>query len=102
MKTTDWKLGSGEQVETIFQKREEGLKITPLNRIPPALPAGVVYFEIVRNPEYWKDVVRTRTLGLRFKLDRGKFLSPQMLALTSPTTERTVNLQFAVFVVKSR
>jgi len=73
-----------------------------LNRIPPALPAGVVYFEIVRNPEYWKDVVRTRTLGLRFKLDRGKFLSPQMLALTSPTTERTVNLQFAVFVVKSR
>lgn len=102
MKTTDWKLGSGEQVETIFQKREEGLKITPLNRIPPALPAGVVYFEIVRSPEYWKDVVRTRTLALRFKLDRGRFLSSQMLALTSPTSERTINLQFAVFVVKNR
>lgn len=102
MGTTDWKLGSGEQVETIFQRREEGLRLTPLNRIPPALPAGVVYFEIVRTPEYWKDVVRTRTLGLRFKLEKGKFLSAQMLALTSPTTARTINLQFAVFVVKNR
>jgi type VI secretion system protein ImpJ len=102
MKTSDWKLGSGEQVESIFRNAEEGLKISPLNRIPTALPSGVVYFEIVRTPAYWKDVVRTRTLGLRFKLDRGKFLSSQMLALTSPTTLRTVNLQFAVFVVKSR
>lgn len=102
MRISDWKLGSGEQVETIFRNAEEGLKITPLNRIPTALPSGVVYFEIIRTPAYWRDVVRTRTLGLRFKLDRGKFLSSQMLALTSPTTQRTVNLQFAVFVVKGR
>ena len=52
-----------------------------LSRIPPALPGGYVYFEMVRHPEYWKDVVNTRTLGLRIKLEqRGKFLSPQMLA----------------------
>jgi len=102
MRSTDWKLGSGEQVETIFKTGNAGLSMKPLNRIPPALPGGVVYFEIVRHPEFWKDVVRTRTLGLRFKLERGKFLSAQMLALTSPTTQNSVNLQFAVFVVKNR
>lgn len=100
IRSTDYKLGSGDQVEAIFKSGGAGLGMTPLMRVPPALPGGVVYFEIVRNPEDWKDVVRTRTLGLRFKLERGRFLSPQMLALTSPTTGRTVNLQFAVFVVK--
>ena len=101
MRITDWKLGSGEQVEQIFLRAGEGLKMRPLNRIPPALPEGIVYFEVERNPVYWKDVVRTHTLGLRFKLERGKFLSPRMLALTSPRTGQTVNLQFAVLVVKS-
>ena len=56
---------------------------------------------MVRHPEYWKDVVNTRTLGLRIELEQpGKFLSPQMLALYYPTTQRTYNLQVAVFVVK--
>ena len=98
---TDWKLGSGDQVDTIFTKALEGLKMKALSRIPPALPGGYVYFEMVRHPEYWKDVVNTRTLGLRIKLEqRGKFLTPQMLALYYPTTQRTYNLQVAVFVVK--
>jgi type VI secretion system protein ImpJ len=100
MRLTDWKLGSGEQVEEIFKRAARGLEMRPLNRIPPALPAGVVYFEIVREPNYWRDVVRTRSLGLRFKSERCKFLSERMLALTHPQTRRTVSLQFTVFVVK--
>ena len=63
----DWKLGSADEVETIFKRAEEGLRMEPLNRIPPALPMGFVYFNIVRHPTYWKDVVRTQTLGLRFR-----------------------------------
>jgi type VI secretion system protein ImpJ len=100
MRMTDWKLGSGEQVEEIFRAAAKGLEMRPLNRIPAALPAGVVYFELVREPNYWRDVVRTRSLGLRFKSERCKFLSQRMLALTNPQTKRTMNLQFAVFVVK--
>ncbi len=100
MNMTNWKLGSGEQVEEIFRGGAGGLKMKPLNRIPPALPAGVVYFEIDRSPNYWRDVVRTQSLGLRFKLERGKFLSNTTFALTNPKTQQTVNLQFAVFVVK--
>lgn len=98
--TINWKLGSGEQVEEIFKGGASGLKMRPLNRIPNALPAGVVYFEIDRSPVYWRDVVRTFSLGLRFKLERGRFVSQTIFALTNPKTQRTVNLQFAVFVVK--
>lgn len=96
----DYKLGSGEEVESIFKSGFAGLGMKPLDRVPPELPGGVVYFKIVRDSEAWKDVVRAGTLGLRFKLDKGKFLSPQMLAFVNPATGRTVNLQFAVFVVK--
>jgi type VI secretion system protein ImpJ len=102
MQDTDWKLGSGEKVQEIFKNGQKGLEMKPLNRIPPALPAGVVYFEIKRDPEYWNDVVRTGTLGLRFKGERTKFITEQMLALISPETKRSYNLQFAVFVVKPR
>lgn len=100
MRSTNWKLGSGEQVEEIFRAGAKGLSMKPLNRIPPALPAGVIYFEVDRDPAYWKDVVRTFMLGLRFKLDWGKFLSPRMIAMTMPKTQKTVNLEFAVYVVK--
>jgi hypothetical protein len=64
------------------------------------LPTGVIYFEIDRDPSYWKDVARTFMLGLRFKLDWGRFLNPRMIAMTMPKTQKIVNLQFAVFVVK--
>jgi type VI secretion system protein ImpJ len=102
MKGSDWKLGSAEQVGTIFDRAEQGLKMEPLNRIPPALPMGFVYFDVVRHPVYWKEVVRTRTLGLRFRLTGGRPLSSQMMAVTHPTSGKTYNLQFAVFVVKGR
>ena len=102
MRSTNWKLGSGEQVGEIFRRGEAGLGMRPVVRIPTVLPTGVVYFEIERNPAYWRDVVRTHTLGLRFGLERGRFLNNQMLALTEPQTGRVVNLQFAVFIVMPR
>jgi type VI secretion system protein ImpJ len=100
MRSTNWKLGSGEQVAEIFKAGAKGLTMKPLNRTPSALPSGVVYFEIERDPAYWKDVARTYTLGLRFKLDWGRFRTDKILVMTVPTTQRTVNLQFAVYVVK--
>jgi type VI secretion system protein ImpJ len=102
MSGSDWKLGSADQVGTIFDRAEQGLKMEPLNRIPPALPRGFVYFDVVRHPIYWKEAVRTRTLGLRFRLAGGRPINSQMMAVTHPTSGRTYNLQFAVFVVKDR
>jgi type VI secretion system protein ImpJ len=97
----DWKLGSAEEVETIFKRAEEGLRMEPLNRIPPALPMGFVYFNIVRHSTYWTDVVRTKTLGLRFRTTGARAIGNQIITLTA-STGRTYSLQFAVFVVKGR
>ncbi len=98
----DWKLGSGDKVEEFFLRGIPGLKMKPLSRIPPALPAGVIYFEIERNPLYWQDVLRTLTLGLRFKLERGRFLEDnQTLVFLHPRTQQPVRVQFAVYVVLS-
>ncbi len=97
-----WKLGSAEEVEAIFRQALEGLGMEPLNRIPPTLPTGFVYFGIVRHPTYWKEVVRTQTLGLRFRITGATAVGDQMIKLTDPTTGRTYSLQFAVFVVKGR
>jgi type VI secretion system protein ImpJ len=96
----DWKLGSAEEVETIFKRAEEGLRMEPLNRIPPALPTGFVYFNIGRHPVHWKDVVRSQTLGLRFRTAGARSMGNQIIMLTDSSTGRTYNLQFAVFVVK--
>jgi type VI secretion system protein ImpJ len=102
MREWDWKLGSADEVETIFKRAEEGLKMEPLNRIPPALPTGYVYFNIVRHPTYWKDVVRTQTLGLRFRTTGARAKGNQIIALTDDNAGRSYDLQFAIFVVKGR
>jgi type VI secretion system protein ImpJ len=96
----DFKLGSADTVKTIFERAEEGLSIEPLSRIPPTLPTGFVYFNVVRHPTYWKDVVRTRTLGFRFRVKGAKAFGDQIITLTHEKTGRTYSLQFAVFVVK--
>ena len=84
-----WKLGSADEVEAIFRQALEGLGMEPLNRIPPTLPTGFVYFDITRNPAYWKDVVRTHTLGLRFRTTGAAAVGDQIIKLTDSTTGRT-------------
>jgi type VI secretion system protein ImpJ len=100
LKAWDWKLGSAEEVRTIFDRAEEGLRMEPLSRIPPSLPTGYVYFDIVRNPTYWRDVVRTQTLGFRFRTTGARAIGDQIITLAHAPTGRTYSLQFAVFVVK--
>jgi type VI secretion system protein ImpJ len=99
---SDWKLGSADEVEMIFKRAEEGLGMRPLNRIPPALPSGFVYFEIVRHPTYWKDVVRSQSLGLRFRVTGASAIGDQIIRLTDASTGRSYNLQFAVFAIPGR
>lgn len=103
MRGTNWKLGAGDQVGEIFKQGQSGLGLQPLNRIPPALPRNVIYFEIQKNEPYWRDVLRTRTLGLRFNLEGGSFRgeqeAKQVVALPRPRVGRLVELQFAVYVI---
>ncbi len=102
MRECEWKLGSAEEVEAIYRQALEGLRMEPLTRIPPTLPTGFVYFTIQRNPAHWKDVVRSQTLGIRFKVTGAKAKGDQTVVLTDAQSGRSYDLQFAVFVVKGR
>ena len=101
IRNTDWKLGSAEEIDQIFRSADRGLNMRPISRIPPALPTGVVYFEMDRVPRHWPDVVRTRTLALRFGLERLRFQPDhRVLRLTHDVTKRSYDIQLAVYVLK--
>jgi type VI secretion system protein ImpJ len=63
----NWKLGSGRQVEVLFERRMPGLHLTKLEQAPRALPPSgdVVYFEVARGNAAWNDVLETETLAMR-------------------------------------
>ena len=65
----DWKMGSGQQVDLIFQHGIPGVMLVELPQPPRALPSrqGWTYYEVSREGAAWKDVLATQTLGLRFK-----------------------------------
>ncbi len=96
----DMKLGSGGQVDQIFRQRLQGLKLVPVTRPPRALPAsaGTTYYQVERDPVFWRDVAASNTLGLRLNLARATFQSERILAVPGPGG-KTANLQFALFVV---
>lgn len=96
----EWKMGADDKLDEIFKEKQPGLVTKPLERIPPSLPRNVVYYEIERRPEYWRDVLRTRNLALRFRLHGGGFKTPRIVRLISDKTMREVDLMFAVYVIK--
>ncbi|MCL4200991.1 MAG: type VI secretion system baseplate subunit TssK [Pirellulaceae bacterium] len=104
----DWKMGSSQQVDLIFQHGIPGVRQKELLQPPRALPSrqGWVYYEVEKDPENaaWKDVLATQTLALRFNerlisnLDR---LQGQQRLEVSAQGKRSI-LQFALFAVSSR
>jgi type VI secretion system protein ImpJ len=99
----DWKFGSKDQVEQIFQRAEEGLRLVDLDRTPTALPnnKGWIYYQVTRQNAAWRDVQLTQTLGMRFR-------DKLVLNRDDPTDTRTllvsyrgkpISLQFALFAV---
>ncbi|MBL7038363.1 MAG: type VI secretion system baseplate subunit TssK [Pirellulaceae bacterium] len=104
----DWKMGSSEQVDLIFQHGIPGVKQKELTQPPRALPSrqGWVYYEVERDTENaaWKDVLATQSLAIRFKeqlisnLDR---LQGQRTLEVAAHGKRSL-LQFALFAVPPR
>jgi type VI secretion system protein ImpJ len=95
------KMGSGHRVEQIFKQALRGLKLVPIVRPPRALPAGagVVYYQIERDPNYWKDVADTGVMAVRMNLMRAAFQGSRILSVAPPKGGKTTNLQFALFVI---
>lgn len=99
--TMDMKMGSGAQVEHIFKRALRGLTLVPVARPPRALPAGsgIVYYQVERDPVFWKDVADSYTMALRMNLARATFQGDRVLSVVSPADNKATNLQFALFVI---
>jgi type VI secretion system protein ImpJ len=97
----DMKMGSGAQVEHIFKRALKGLSLVPVARPPRALPAGsgIVYYQVERDPVFWKDVAESFTLALRMNLAKASFQNDRMLAVSAPGRSQPTNMQFALFVI---
>ena len=100
----DWKLGSARQVEILFNRRAEGLTLTPLDRPIRALPAGQdwMFYEVVRTSnDAWRDVQETQTLAMRLKdtliVNKNQLQGEKQLVVS--IMGRPVPLEFALFAV---
>lgn len=99
----DWKLGSNRQVEILFQRRAEGLKLTLLDRPIRALPSGQdwLLYEVSRDSPAWRDVQESQTLAMRLRdsliLNQDRLQGERQLIVSA--RGRRVSLEFALFAV---
>ena len=99
----DWKLGSSRQVEILFQRRAEGLRITLLDRPVRALPSGQdwLLYEVSRESPAWRDVQETQTLAMRLRdsliLNQEKLQGERQLIVSA--RGRRATLEFSLFAV---
>lgn len=100
----DWKLGSARQVEILFKRRAEGLKLKQVDRSVRALPAQQdwIYYEVIQDDSAaWRDVYETQTLAMRLKdsliLNLDRLQGEQQLVVSA--LGKKVSLQFALFAI---
>ena len=102
----DWKLGSSRNVENIFLRGAEGLRLRPLDRPLHALPVSQdwIYYEVVQDDSpgsAWLDVQNTQTLAMRLKdsliLNKDRLQGEKEIVVAA--LGQKVRLQFALFAI---
>ena len=99
----DMKIGSSDQVDTIFRLGQAGLRFTHAPRPPRALPAqaGLIYFQINRDAQEaeWQNVQKSLTLAIRLNenLIAGTIQGKHILRIKAGKEATT--LQFTLYVV---
>ena len=100
----DWKFGSSRQVDVLFQRRAQGLELSPVDRPVRALPVRPdwLYYEVSRqDTPAWRDVQETQTLAVRLKdaliVNLDRLQGERDLVVNHQG--RNVTLQLALFAV---
>ena len=101
LRSLDMKLGSSARVEQIFGKAKRGLKLVPVGQPPRPLPSGpgTVYYQIERDPVYWKEVVESGSLAAWMNSGNVAFKGERILKVVPPWGTRPTHLQFALYIV---
>ncbi len=101
----DWKLGSADKVDSLFEFGAEGLQMMPEMQVPRALPPGGdwIYYQVDRQGPAWTDVLQKQTLAMRLKdsliVNREALRGQRTLVVS--VAGKQVTLQFALFAVPS-
>ncbi len=104
----DWKMGSAEQVESIFANRAEGVVLRIQDTPPRALPVRGpwVFYQVARVGQPWKSVETSKTLAMRFSTTLIKNLAElpgqKQLGVKKMGTTQEVTLEFALFALDLR
>ncbi len=102
----DWKLGSTDQIDFLFQQRAEGVRLLPVKQVPRALPVrgNWIYFSISRDNDAWKQVQLTNSLGMRVKEEQIHNINnlQGQRKIIIHAEGKLVGLEFAVFAVRMR
>jgi type VI secretion system protein ImpJ len=102
----DWKLGSTDQIDFLFQQRAEGVRLLPVKQVPRALPVrgNWIYFSISRDNDAWKQVQLTNSLGMRVKEEQIHNINSLQgqRKIIIHADGKLVGLEFAVFAVRVR
>ena len=88
----DMKVGSGSQVEEYFRQRVKGLKLDAGRPPAPVVArrrAGTVYFQVERDPVFWRDVADTYTMAIRLNLTHASFQGDRILSVARPGRQKT-------------
>jgi len=101
LRSLDMKLGSSARVEQIFGKARRGLRLVPVVHPPRPLPPGpgIIYYQIERDPVYWRDVTDSGSLAAWMNLADVIFKGDRVLKVVPPWGTRPTHLQFALYIV---
>jgi type VI secretion system protein ImpJ len=101
LRSLDMKLGSSARVEQIFVRAQRGLRLVQVVRPPRPLPhrPGIIYYQIERDPVYWRDVAESGSLAAWMNLADVVFQGDRVLKVVPPWGTRPTHLQFALYIV---
>ena len=101
----NWKLGSLQKVEGLFQSGRPGLTLVPQDFPPKELPAANwIYYAVTRAGDAWQDVVLSQTLAMRYKdtlVDNRESLEGQR-TLVINVPPKKIELEFGLFAVPTK
>ncbi len=102
MRQLDMKVGSSEEVDTIYKFARAGAHLVPVADAPRDFPQnGWTYWRVDRSSEAWKAVEHTLNLGIRFneRQVEGAIDGQQTVQVRSGTDGKLIGLAFSLFAM---
>lgn len=102
MQRLDMKVGSSEEVDTIYKFARAGAHLVPVSDPPRDFPQhNWTYWRVDRGSEAWKAVEKTLNLGIRFneRQVEGKIDGEQRVQVHSADAGKLIGLSFALYAM---